>query len=275
MFVDNDRRPHLLPEGFEPTDNDVVCGRGRYNNGMPGNQRFNEMVRSSALRYQSAGRRVERSMIVAQVVTQLLGSGVRFVKPFNGRFVELTKDQIHEKTGHAIRDLLKEGRKKEQRRARNKAKRERAARLKKETESSSSSSDDGGEATPNMATSSAASSSSTSPVPSSVPSSSEILPPTVTSSAVGNSGNFLNQSVPGDRKRQSSNVFSGGLADTLMEVLFEDGDKKPAAGLSPAKRRQSSMFAPLPLSGDTKLDNNSDIYKVFEILSDESEDGVC
>jgi hypothetical protein len=100
------KRP--LPEDYRPTTLDILCGRGRYTN-HHGNLNFTKAVHANAQRYAEATKRFDKSMVVASVIDALRDTGARFVKKdrTSNRYYELTNDQVHEKTGHAIRDRLK------------------------------------------------------------------------------------------------------------------------------------------------------------------------
>ena len=99
----------ILPKGSTPTDKDILCGRGNAFANHPGNKNFSIVVRDNLQRYVDAPKRMEKSMVVASVVAEIVNSGTRFVKQekSSGRWYQMNQDQMHEKTGHAIRDLIK------------------------------------------------------------------------------------------------------------------------------------------------------------------------
>mmetsp|Transcript_16818 Transcript_16818/g.27289 ORF Transcript_16818/g.27289 Transcript_16818/m.27289 type:complete len:372 (-) Transcript_16818:318-1433(-) len=99
----------MLPQGFSPSSSDILCGRGKAYSNHPGNKEFSAVIKNSLQRYVDASKRIDKSMVVASVVTQILESGARFVKQekSSGRWFQMSEDQVHEKTGHAIRDLIK------------------------------------------------------------------------------------------------------------------------------------------------------------------------
>lgn len=99
----------ILPPGFRPAETDILCGRGKAFASHCGNRNFSETVRENLHRYLDAPRRVQKSKVVASVVAEILQSGARFVKQekASGRWYQMNEDQAHEKTGHAIRDLIK------------------------------------------------------------------------------------------------------------------------------------------------------------------------
>jgi hypothetical protein len=99
----------ILPVGFSPADTDILCGRGKAFANHPGNKTFSNIVRDNLQRYVDAPKRMDKSIVVASVVCEIISSGTRFVKQEkrSGRWYQMNQDQMHEKTGHAIRDLIK------------------------------------------------------------------------------------------------------------------------------------------------------------------------
>ena len=98
-----------LSEDYIPKDKDILCGRGKIGVRNSGNNTFYDAVRDSLPRYTHARSRSDKSMVVASVVSSLHESGYRFIKQDKAskRYTELTREQAHVKTGHAIRDFLK------------------------------------------------------------------------------------------------------------------------------------------------------------------------
>jgi hypothetical protein len=99
----------ILPADYTPSDIDVCCGRGKAYHSHNGNKAFIKIVQESAQQYIDAQKRVDKSMVVAAVVRGILDRGVRFVKQdkTTKRWYQMSEDQAHEKTGHAIRDYIK------------------------------------------------------------------------------------------------------------------------------------------------------------------------
>ena len=99
----------ILPQGFIPEDKDILCGRGKAYAHHPGNKNFSNIVRQNLHRYIQAPKRMDKSVVVASVVAEIASYESRFVKKHRptGRWYQMNHDQIHEKTGHAIRDLIK------------------------------------------------------------------------------------------------------------------------------------------------------------------------
>jgi hypothetical protein len=98
-----------LPEGYKPSEIDILCGRGGVCLEHAGNITFSDVVRANLQKYIEAPKRIDKGIVVNSVVDSLKESGVRFIKQdkHSKLYCELSHDQAHEKTGHAIRDLLK------------------------------------------------------------------------------------------------------------------------------------------------------------------------
>ena len=97
----------LLPEGYKPTNLDIVCGRGKGYLKHEGNIRFSTVIQANLQRYARAPRRFDKSLLVVSIVDYLRATGARFIKldRKTKRWYDI-EDQAHEKTGHAIRDQL-------------------------------------------------------------------------------------------------------------------------------------------------------------------------
>jgi hypothetical protein len=98
-----------FPEGYEPTSKDILCGRGKGNLRHEGNQYFMKIIRANLGRYTDAPKRIDKSLVVSLIVSSLKDEGCNFVRQDSKtqRWFTLSEPQIHEKTGHAIRDILK------------------------------------------------------------------------------------------------------------------------------------------------------------------------
>lgn len=98
-----------FPEGYEPNSKDILCGRGKGNLKHEGNQYFMKIIRGNLKRYTEAPKRIDKSLVVSLIVSSLRDEGYNFVRKDTkaNRWFHLTEPQVHEKTGHAIRDILK------------------------------------------------------------------------------------------------------------------------------------------------------------------------
>jgi hypothetical protein len=98
-----------LPFEYLPSEMDVVCGRGKAYANLPGNKRYMGILRSNLRCYVAAEKRFDKTLVVATVVSEVRAKGARFIKKDYqaNRFFELSTIEVHEKTGHALRDLLR------------------------------------------------------------------------------------------------------------------------------------------------------------------------
>ena len=88
-----------------PTDNDVLCGRGGTCFLHEGNRRFRGIVAASLQLYLTTSTRSEKSKIVRDIVEEVLGQGVRFLKPVGAcGWYEADVKTARLKVGHALRD---------------------------------------------------------------------------------------------------------------------------------------------------------------------------
>lgn len=100
----------LLPEGFGPGNNDVICGRGRKCVNHVGNARFRDIVAGYLERYSNATAKLEKSYILSDIVCKVRQASPNggFVKkdPLSGRWYEVGDFLAREKTSQAFRDAL-------------------------------------------------------------------------------------------------------------------------------------------------------------------------
>mmetsp|Transcript_2486 Transcript_2486/g.3663 ORF Transcript_2486/g.3663 Transcript_2486/m.3663 type:complete len:135 (-) Transcript_2486:491-895(-) len=104
----------LLPVGFEPSENDVICGTGHLIFGHAGNIRFREIVESRLGEYTNAKRRTDKMQTITSVVEEVQrkrGSFVRFDKGMN-RWIGVGGIKAREKTSQQFRDLCEYEKKK-------------------------------------------------------------------------------------------------------------------------------------------------------------------
>ena len=107
-----DKKVKFLSAEYRPTDRDVVCGRGKAYAKLPGNKMFMNILRANLDRYVAAHKRMEKTAVVSTLVDQVLTTGACFVRhdTKTRRYCQLSALHVHEKVGHALRDLLKSGR---------------------------------------------------------------------------------------------------------------------------------------------------------------------
>lgn len=99
----------FLPDGYEPGEHDVLCGRGRKCFNHPGNVKFREIVQSFLPQYSKAMTKLEKSYILSDVVEKVRknsGIGGFIKKNEDGRWYEVGDFLAREKTSQAFRDVL-------------------------------------------------------------------------------------------------------------------------------------------------------------------------
>lgn len=104
-------RMTLLPEDFTPSDDDVICGRGKKCYAHVGNDRFRERVMGMLDEYRKARSKLDKSKVLSDVVEQVRLNSPRggFVKQdASGRWHEVGDFLAREKTSQAFRDALHE-----------------------------------------------------------------------------------------------------------------------------------------------------------------------
>jgi len=102
---------------------DIMCGRGKSHAKNKGNIKFIAMVRSNLERYQSAPKPIDRSIVVASLLSELIESGARFIKKDGNtkKLFVMSDDQAHQKIGHSIRDMIARSKKQEPNKSKNKS----------------------------------------------------------------------------------------------------------------------------------------------------------
>lgn len=94
-----------------PSSFDIICGRGKGVYDRPANKQFREQVHSSLTDYMNAKTKVDKSIVITNVIETILDSNeqqevrVRFVKKdaLTRAWVELSYEEVREKVGHAMR----------------------------------------------------------------------------------------------------------------------------------------------------------------------------
>ena len=111
MIMKKDSRSSLnmLPMDFEPSNNDVLCGRGNVYSNHYGNQFFGKVIRDNITVYKEATSRPDKIKVVDGILDQIRDNGARFTKvdTQTERWYELNDVQAHQKIGHAIRDTIR------------------------------------------------------------------------------------------------------------------------------------------------------------------------
>mmetsp|Transcript_25167 Transcript_25167/g.35446 ORF Transcript_25167/g.35446 Transcript_25167/m.35446 type:complete len:655 (+) Transcript_25167:122-2086(+) len=100
--------PIDLPENFFPSDNDVICGRGKQYQNHSGNKKFRKIIDANLDRYDMAESKPQKSRVVIAIVDQIRNNckphgGFVDKKADTGRWFEIGDSQAREKVGHALR----------------------------------------------------------------------------------------------------------------------------------------------------------------------------
>jgi len=101
--------PSLLPEHYQPSDYDVVCGRGKGSYNRPGNKRFRAIVRQHIPEYQATKTKFDKSSVLYKIINCVKNQengNARFVSCRKGRYYEITDDKAREKVGHCLRETI-------------------------------------------------------------------------------------------------------------------------------------------------------------------------
>ena len=93
-------------ESNEPSEYDVVCGRGKGSYNRPGNKRFRAIAQEYVPEYLAARSRLDKSSVLNKIVHVVQENG-RFLKysKKEGWFV-ISHELAREKVGHAIREAM-------------------------------------------------------------------------------------------------------------------------------------------------------------------------
>jgi|Transcript_3628 hypothetical protein len=99
-----------LPVEFQPSNYDVICGRGKSCFNHIGNRRFRVTIDMNLSRYASASSKLEKSLIVMSIVDTVRDNSPRggFVKHVvrTSRWYEVGDHLAREKVGQALREAL-------------------------------------------------------------------------------------------------------------------------------------------------------------------------
>ena len=110
---------NALVESYQPTEKDILCGRGKGSIHHQANKSYISFLRSNLNRYIEAPKRIEKSIVISSIVSSLYDQGYSFIKQYGGstntgtkRWYRLSEHEAYERTAHAIRDLIRKGNKK-------------------------------------------------------------------------------------------------------------------------------------------------------------------
>lgn len=96
--------------GYQPTDWDVVCGRGKGSYNKPGNKRFREIVKEHMSEYMGARTKFDKSTVlqnIIDIIREQNNGTARFIKQNkDGSWYEISEDAAREKVGHTLRESI-------------------------------------------------------------------------------------------------------------------------------------------------------------------------
>lgn len=97
----------ILPDDFEPSSSDIICGRGTQTHTHIGNKQFRATIAMNVERYAQAETKIAKSLVVLCVVNEIRKTSA-FVKKDGktGKWLELGDQFAKEKVGHALRDSI-------------------------------------------------------------------------------------------------------------------------------------------------------------------------
>lgn len=96
---------------YQPTNTDVLCGRGSCYFHHEGNERFRDLVQASLESYTLCKSRMEKSKMVFTIVAEIRGMGGHFLRKDtkSDRWYDIGDKLAREKVGHALRDTTVDG----------------------------------------------------------------------------------------------------------------------------------------------------------------------
>eukprot|EP00934_Nitzschia_sp_Nitz4_P005620 Nitzschia sp. Nitz4//scaffold77_size91520//31075//32065//NITZ4_004886-RA/size91520-augustus-gene-0.72-mRNA-1//-1//CDS//3329557979//5610//frame0 len=101
-----------LPDGYVPTQFDVICGRDHESFNHDGNREFRRMIQDKAIVYAGMNSKKRKTQVVIDIVATIRNNnpyGGGFIRKDydTGRWVEIGATKAREKVGHALRIELK------------------------------------------------------------------------------------------------------------------------------------------------------------------------
>jgi len=92
------------PSSTTPTDNDILCGRGKGIRKHPGNEFYNRLLREHSAEYKSAPKGSKVS-IVKKIVSLVREQRGRFLEKHKNSWVDIGDERATNKTAQAFRDI--------------------------------------------------------------------------------------------------------------------------------------------------------------------------
>ncbi len=98
-----------LSKDYKPTDEDIVCGRGKAGGKHPGNKKFSAAIKANLQTYGKASKRVDKSNVVVSIVRSLRENGGRFIKQDKRtkQYYELSDEQAHDGKPGTLFEIFK------------------------------------------------------------------------------------------------------------------------------------------------------------------------
>ena len=101
----------FLPERYQPSASDVICGRGTASFYHPGNQAFRQAIAESLKMYGATSDKRDKSMIVSAIVNKFCfneDTPSRFIRFCDSEklWYEISYDQVRQKVGQTLRETL-------------------------------------------------------------------------------------------------------------------------------------------------------------------------
>ena len=91
----------------EPTDCDILCGRGGRSNHHPGNKRYRQVVSEMKASYKTIGSKAAKTGLSSAIVDHVYNYGGRFLKKMDGetdKYQVLSVVEGRKKTSQALRE---------------------------------------------------------------------------------------------------------------------------------------------------------------------------
>ena len=106
-----------LPANYQPQPADVKCGRGKGAYNQPGNVQFRQVVERFRAPYLRSRTVTEKTALLNAIIDEYQDvSGGRFIRRApggNAGWIELSREEIRAKVGHAMRQVIAVAQKKE------------------------------------------------------------------------------------------------------------------------------------------------------------------
>ena len=100
-------RGGALGPSYVPRPHDVKCGRGKGSYNRPGNIQFRNLIERFRAPYLTKRTTVEKTALLNQIVDEYQDAyGGRFIKKEAGQWVELSREEVRAKVGHAMRQVI-------------------------------------------------------------------------------------------------------------------------------------------------------------------------